>query len=144
MEYPEKCIKGMPNRNCYYIFEGSPVGSVELFCFSKNRCRGDGWIEESINWMDDELAIDLTLNQRKLNGELQFRAGIAILPHAELKSVKKRFFSILDYERRPKDDNPYHGNILLNSKINNTLKTHIRVLLGDKAEIKPREGNQAG
>ena len=139
MQYPKKCIKGMPNESCFYRFEGSLVASMNLFCFPKNAYRPDGWIEESINWMDDKHAIDLTLNQRKESGELHFRVGIAIVPHTELNRIKKRYFSFLHYERRPEPGNPYHGNVLLNSNLTPSQKSHIKALLADIAEIKPRE-----
>jgi hypothetical protein len=147
MPYPNECIKGIPNKDCFHILEDSYVANTNLFSFPKNRCRCDGWIEESINWMDDEHAIEITLNQKKQNGELQFKIGIAIIPRMELDRVKRRYAGILDYERRPIPEdlnhgvkaNPYHGNVLLKGDMFSSLKGQIRALLADRAEIRPRE-----
>ena len=147
MQYPDECIKGISNTNCFLMLGGSYVGSTNLFSFPQNRCRHDGWIEESINWNDDEYVVNRTLNQTKQNGELQFKIGIAIVPRAELDRVKKRYTGLLNYERDPIQEdfdsgteaNPYHGNVLLKGDITPSLKGQIRALLADGAEIRPRK-----
>ena len=116
MNYPKNSIKGIPN-NSY--FHAGTVGA-HLFYFKQiiddvAIVRDDGAAEESINWEDDECAIDFTLNQRKKNGDLQFGEGVAIIPRSELDRLSRlpAIRGLLSYERSPLDDNPYHGNLLL-------------------------------
>ena len=75
MNYPENSIKGIPNND--FLIEGGTVAS-HLFHFEQ--IRDDGEVEQSINWEDDESVIDFTLNQKKANGDLQFRAGLRYFP----------------------------------------------------------------
>ena len=110
MDYPENIIKGIPNKDC--LIEGRIVGS-NLFHF--NQPRDDGGVEQSINWEDDESVVDLTLNQRKADGELQFKEGVARLPRSEIDRLNERptISGLISYERSPLDGNPHHGNLLL-------------------------------
>ena len=123
MDFPKNCIKGIPNSA--FLGEDGTVGS-HLFYFKENHARGDGWIEQSVNWEDDGLAIAVTLGQRKGDGELQFKAGAAIIPRSEIDRLNRRplFRDLLSYERAPLEDNPYHGNLLLKEDVpKSTMKT---------------------
>ncbi len=139
MAYPDDCIKGIPNDDCVEVLGDSVVANIRLFCFPKNRCRPDGWIEESINWMDDEEALQFTLNQTRQTGELHFKTGAAVLRRVELDRVRKRYIGHLDYERAPLEDNPYHGNVLLKGGVAKHLVNQIRALLADAAEVRLQE-----
>jgi hypothetical protein len=115
MSYPEKCLRGIINES---FLEDGKVTSP-LFYFDNKHRRPDGWIELSINWHDDDNAIDSTLKQRRESGELKFKAGVAILPRKGLDEIKM-WDSIggrLAYERQPLSENKYHGNILLNHEV---------------------------
>ena len=114
MNYPKNSIKGIPNNN--FLIEGRTVAS-HLFHFEQTR--DDGGVEQSINWEDDESVIDFTLNQKKANGDLQFRAGVAILPRFEIDRLSRlpSIRELLLYERSPLDNNPYHGNLLLQANV---------------------------
>ena len=114
MNYPKNSIKGIPNND--FLIEGRTVAS-HLFDFKQ--IRDDGMVEQSINWEDDESVVDFTLNQRKENGDLQFRAGVAILPRSEIDRLSRlpTIRGLLSYERSPLDDNPYHGNLLLQANV---------------------------
>lgn len=111
MAFPDNCIRGIPNDQ--FISEEGTLGS-DLFYF-QDVDRGDGWREQSINWEDDEKAIGLTLAQTRDDGQLQFRAGAAILPRTEIDRINRQptVSDLLDYERDPINGNLYHGNILL-------------------------------
>jgi len=117
MSFPDNCIKGIPNSD-FLLADGSAAS--HLFYFKKEQARVDGWIEQSINWEDDDSAVEFTLNQRKENGEKQFKAGVAIVPRNEidrlgrLPTVDK---GILSYERQCLENNHYHGNILLQTNV---------------------------
>jgi hypothetical protein len=114
MSFPENCIRGIPNDD--YLTPDGPVGS-HLFHF-KLENSVDGWFQTSINWEDDDSAIALTLEQKKPDGTLQFKAGVAIVPTDEIDRLSKRptVRGLLSYERRPLPDNPFHGNLLLNER----------------------------
>jgi hypothetical protein len=112
MNFPYNCIKGIPNSN--FLLEDGSVGS-HLFYFKPEHAREDGWIEQSINWEDDESVIEFTLEQRREDGERQFRAGVVIVPREEIDGLNARptVNGVLSYERQRLENNPYHGNILL-------------------------------
>jgi hypothetical protein len=114
MAFPDSCLKGIPNDD--YIVEDGSVGT-HLFYFDEKHTRDDGWIEQSINWEDDDTVLELTLNQKKESGELQFRAGVAKISQIELNrlSTQPTVSGIFSYERRTLENNPYHGNLLLRS-----------------------------
>ena len=115
MAIPENCLKGIPN-DTFLIVDGT-VGS-HLFYFKAEDIRDDGWTEQSVNWEDDDYAVQLTLRQRKPSGELQFRGGAVVLPRQEIDRLNSRHTvrDLLSYERQPLEENPYHGNILLRAE----------------------------
>jgi len=127
MNYPENAIRGIPN-NSFLIEDGS-VGS-HLFYFKSEHARDDGWIEQSINWADNESVLEFTLRQTKEDGEIQFKAGVAIIPRQEIDRLNNRptINGLLSYERRPLDLNPYHGNLLL--KANLPKPTMVKIAAG--------------
>ncbi|NQS97962.1 MAG: hypothetical protein HQ591_05870 [candidate division Zixibacteria bacterium] len=117
IDYPDNCLKGIPNRD--FLF-GDGTIATHLFYFESEDAREDGWKEQSINWEDDESAIDFTLNQKK-DGDLQFKAGIAILPRKAIDRINRSPMvnGVLSYERKRTENNhnPYHGNILLKNDV---------------------------
>ena len=138
MEFPENCIRGIPNRD--FLTPGRLV-ATHLFYFSDD-ARDDGWIEQSINWQDDDQAIEFTLRQRKEDGQLQFRAGVAIVPRVELDRIRERSIhgSALSYERRALPDNPYHGNMLLRYDTDKAVMRQIAATLALYAQHIPAYG----
>ncbi len=112
MNYPENCIKGIPN-NSFLIEDGSVAS--HLFYFKKEHSREDGWIEQSINWDDNTFTIGLTFAQRKENGDLQFKVGAAKIPLEEIDRLSRQptVNGLLSYERQPLKNNPFHGNLLI-------------------------------
>jgi hypothetical protein len=116
MIYPENCIRGIPNSD--FLINDGAIGS-HLFYFKTEHKRDDGLIEQSINWEDDDTVIEFTLNQKKENGERQFKAGVAIIPREEIDRLSKRptIRDLVTYERQPLQNNPYHGNILLQANV---------------------------
>jgi len=116
MSFPINSLKGILNNS--YIVEGGTVSS-HLFFFDDKYIRDDRWIEQSINWQDDENAMTLTLDQKKDDGTYQFKAGVAILPRKEIDRLinKPNVNGKLSYERQAIKNNPYHGNLLILNEI---------------------------
>lgn len=114
MNFPNNSIKGIPNKD--FLIDGMTIGS-HLFYFSQPR--DDGKVEQSINWEDDDSVIGSTLSQEREDGSLQFNAGVAVLPRSEIDRLNKRpaIRGLLSYERSPLNDNPYHGNLLLQANV---------------------------
>lgn len=117
-EYPKEFLRGISNKD--FIQNGYVLASAFQF---DDQGRDDNKSEASINWLDDDGAIDVALKQRKDNGKLQFPAGLAKVDLEQVKlvlvSFPEDFFS---YERAPIDGNQYHGNLLMNSTLNKSFK----------------------
>lgn len=114
MNFPDNFLKGIPNKD--FIINNSSV-STHLFYFSQERV--DGSYEQSINWEDDDLALQFTLKQKKADNSLQFKYGVAKVPRTKLDELITRpaICGKLSYERDKLPENPYHGNILLGKDV---------------------------
>jgi len=115
MAYPNTFIRGISVRE--YLLEDGTV-SASAFDFSQ-KTREDGWKSFSINWEDDENAGRFTLGQRKENGDIQFKAGYVVIPREEIDHLNHQptVNGMLNYERQPLVDNPFHGNILARGNV---------------------------
>ena len=93
--------------------------------------------------MDDDQAIQFTMNQTKVDGSIHFKYGVAILPLNKIEELRNRpgFHAVLNYERQEKQDNPYHGNIIIRSGLHNHQKRLICAGLALGSEILTRDGN---
>ena len=115
MPYPDNCLRGIsvPDQ-----LEESGSVSTSAFNFS-DVVRDDGWKDLSINWEDDEGAGKAVLDQKKANGEIQFKVGYAIIPRKEIDHLinQPTVSGVLAYERQQLDDNSYHGNILIKGNL---------------------------
>lgn len=123
MDYPDNCLRGIPNSS--FLVEDGSVAS-HLFGFDRD-ARDDGWIEESINWEDDDNSINLMWSQKKEDGQRQFKIGVAVVPRSEIDRLSTRptVDGILSYERQPLEHNCYHGNLLLSSSVPKPTKRKI-------------------
>lgn len=117
-EFPDEFIRGISNKD--FIQNGLVLASAFQF---EDFGRIENMSEASINWIDDEGAVELALSQKKENGKLQFSVGVARL---ELETVKLFLRNIppgiFAYERAPLEDNIYHGNLLMDTRINKQLR----------------------
>ena len=114
MKYSDEFIRGIPNDT--YMCGEYP--NAQLFKeFRGNSLRNDNYEEISINWYDDEGALQLLLEQKKSgdSNDYQFKSGAAIVPCKSLDKIRRKpqIKGLLDYERREINGNKYHGNILL-------------------------------
>lgn len=135
-DYPSRFIKGIPHSQL--IDNG--IAAPDLYAFQDRDLREDGWIEQSINWHDDEKAVDFTLNQVKANGEIHFKAGVALVLTEDMERLKRRapYKDKVDYERNNKDDNPYHGNLLVFQTLSKRIRKALSAYLAVVSEIIPR------
>lgn len=137
MEYPDECIRGIVSPEWLIT---NDVASSAMYTF-KVGDRKDGWTESSINWRDDEKAVDLTLNLKNVDEEFRYKIGIAILPFSVLDMIRKNrgFTGLFNYERAPTEGNSYHGNLLLLDEMNPQLKKLVRSELAFRSQIHRRE-----
>jgi hypothetical protein len=141
MNYPTRFIRGIPNKS--FLVEERTVGS-QLYHFKREHVRDDGLIEESINWEDDSFAVKFSLKQRiEKSGkrELQFKAGVAIIDREDIDSLKNQVSvrGRLSYERQRLENNPYHGNLLLDKAIPTAIMKMIAAGLALVSRVIPRE-----
>lgn len=120
--FSEYFWRGIPNKD--FVSDGHVLALAFQF---EEANREDNYKELSINWADDDNALKKLLEQQKDNGKLQFAGGVTRL---SLSSVKMFFRSFIDskqfsYERKPIDDNDYHGNLLVSSDLNKQLRSQI-------------------
>lgn len=110
----------------YFIANGQVL--PDAFQFDKD-VREDGYREMSINWNDCEKALTIALNQKKENGKLQFKGGIANLKLSLVELILSDYIrqGQFSYERREVEGNPYHGNLL----VSHTLDKKIRSLISN-------------
>lgn len=120
-EIPEEFLRGISNKD--YIKNGHVMQAAFQF---DEVGRDDNMKEASINWLDDDGAITIAMNQRKENGRLQFVAGIARLDLSRVKlilaSLPEGLFS---YERAPNPENNYHGNLLVSNNADKQMRLMI-------------------
>ena len=114
MPYPEYCLKGIKAKDCI-----SDDGEIEAHLFEfKKRNDSEDW-RQSVNWQDDDLAIEFTLRQTKPDGTLLFKHGIVSVSRREIDRINSRpsINGVLSYERDQLPDNPYHGHLVLEARI---------------------------
>ncbi len=145
--YPAELLRGIANSNEQFVtVEGYPrAGAFEFDEYDPNS-RDDGFRELSINWLDDEGAIDVLLNQintRKNTPQFQggycrfSRLNLAIIFSSQIEG------GYLSYERRPIEEdrekgiraNKYHGNILLKNEVSRPMRTDIQAALATLAGL---------
>ena len=107
--YPKEFLRGIANKG--FIENGHVLYTAFQF---DDTGREDGNREASINWLDDDGAIALALNQRKENGKIQFSGGVARINLDYAKMILHNFSQVgFSYERAPLENNKFHGNLLL-------------------------------
>lgn len=117
-KYPDEFLRGIPNKD--FISDGQVLANAFQF---EDLSREDKQSELSINWLDDEGAIQVALDQRKANGKIQFVGGIARLKRSMVKLVLTNIRqNAVSYERDQLPGNPYHGNILIDSSIEKPIR----------------------
>lgn len=127
MEYSKYLLRGIPKDN--WVQDG--IITSAAFQFDDNHMK-DEWMAQSICWEDDDSVCSVMFQQRKKeNNDLQFKAGIARLPRESIHYINRLNIlkGIISYDREPLEDNPYHGNLLLNVISSKTQRRMISVQL---------------
>ena len=139
-QYPGDFWRGIPNKD--FISNGQVL--PDAFQFDKE-VREDGYRELSINWNDCQEALTIALNQRKENGKLQFRGGIANLKLSLVELILADYIKQeqFGYERREVEGNPYHGNLLishtLDKKIRSLISSGLALAAGTNITYQPED-----
>lgn len=120
--FPDEFWRGIANKE--FISQGHVLASAFQF---DEEIRVDNYKELSINWNDNAKALEKLLVQRKENGKLQFSGGAAKLSLSTVKQVLKSFIdeNQFNYERRPVEENEFHGNLLISADLNKQLRTQV-------------------
>ena len=117
-KYPDEFLRGIPNKD--FISDGQVLPNAFQF---EDLNRTDKKSELSINWLDDEGAIQVAIDQRKANGKIQFVGGVARLNRSMVQLVLTNIRqNAVSYERARLPENPYHGNILIDSSIEKPIR----------------------
>lgn len=120
-DFPQEFLRGLSNKD--FAMNGLVMASAFQF---DEADRDDGMLEASINWLDDDGAIEVALQQRKENGRIQFVGGVARIDIQLMKLILRSIPSdIFSHERAELPNNPYHGNLLLASSVNRQMKQMI-------------------
>ena len=120
--YAEHFWRGISNKD--FISDGHVLYTA--FQFDETD-RTDKCRELSINWDDDEGAVKKLLEQKKDNGNIQFRGGATKLSLAAVKIILKQYIDSkqFSYERRIVEGNDYHGNLLVSADLSKQLRNQI-------------------
>lgn len=120
--FPDEFWRGIANKE--FISQGHVLASAFQF---DEEIRVDNYKELSINWNDNAKALEKLLVQRKENRKLQFSGGAAKLSLPTVKQVLKSFIdeNQFNYERRPVEENEFHGNLLISADLNKQLRTQV-------------------
>jgi hypothetical protein len=124
MDYSEKILRGISDPSGINE-DGRPSAAAFQFVIVD---RTDGFEEASINWFDDEKALDILLNQRKEDtNALQFKGGVAILSKnwVDIMIKNPAGNGIINYERNELLNNKYHGNLLRLASLSKSQKIMI-------------------
>ena len=141
--YAEKMIRGISDPS--WVSDDG-YASASLFQFKESN-RLEGFLELSINWYDDEGALEQIFNQRKKDGGIQFKGGAAILSKKSVNSINKipQYIGTTHFDRDKLPDNRYHGNIMISSNlhkmarlgISHYLAMHVEDIIAPKFKTDP-------
>lgn len=128
MNVPDFLIRGISNTGD--ISEDNVVLSG-AFSFNDNSRDDEYGKELSINWYDDDGALKEAKNKKKINGESQFKAGLAMLDRTKIDYFFKDHIeqNRFNYERAILPENKYHGNLLINKAVKRPIQKIITASL---------------
>jgi hypothetical protein len=109
----KNCLKGLPTEDLIW----GKTFRWKAFKPPDSSNPINGWYKSSINWETDEVGdrpLRHLLDQTKLNGELQFKAGVVRVPCAAIDRiiVQHGIEDQFKYEEDPEKENEFHGNLM--------------------------------
>jgi len=123
--YPESLLRGI--RKAKWVDDG--VILADAFEPDERTDRKDGLLETSINWEDDEGALEQLLRQPAFRENGAARVRTAHVRYVARSAAGQRR---LDFERRPdpeQPDNEYHGNLLFVAMASKQIRRHLAAAL---------------
>lgn len=132
LDYPDNFIRGMSNKEQCISEEGFVLAGAFQFDAYDPKKNAE-YCELSINWCDDDDAIDTAFNQiNARTAQPQFTAGLAKNDRKMMEIFLKSYFieKFFSYEREPIEEdyqnsiqeNRYHGNLLLKHNVSKGVK----------------------
>ena len=133
MKVPESFYRGFSHQGCFTP-EGFITSEGFKFELSPGIVRSDTFEEASINWNDDEFALRVLCNQKsEKKQDIQFKYGYSELKISDVLLQLSPFLQYFDYERKPLQKNPYHGNLLIEKGVSGQTKKMMRDALATVA-----------
>lgn len=146
-EYPDEFYRGISSPNDITDSGYVTAGAFQFDAYDSQR--GDEYCELSVNWNDNEEALQVLLNQHKPQKEdKQFKGGYCKINRTLLNNMFKGYMDneTFSYERRPVEaseendyqENQYHGNLLMKNTIDKQVKKNIQHTLAFMAGLATR------
>lgn len=113
------------------LFRGFTVSAIQddgmlsASAFEFKEFDGRGIQECSVNWNDDAGSLLQIAAQKKENGQKQFKYGACQISRAVIDRMSGLAAAIaagFNYERKPVEGNPYHGNLLCKTELSRSGK----------------------
>ena len=132
-KFPDEFFRGITSNENITPEGYLMAGAFKFDSYNSDLRNGDGFCELSINWNDDEGAVQTILEQHKPGkAEKQFKEGYCVLQRNHLHLMFKQYIddNNFAYERKAVEAtkendnqaNPYHGNLLLKDSLNKNIK----------------------
>ena len=121
MDYPDNFLRGVSNSDLV----SSDGISAAAFQFDDKG--NQEWLEQSINWEDDDGSIVKLFKQKKDDVSIKFKVGALRVPRECMNYINRlpNTKDVLLCERIILDDNPYHGNLLLKRTTQKRIKRNV-------------------
>lgn len=143
-KYPEDFYRGISDSSAVDEFGYVQMGAFQFSNYDALGRNGDGFLELSINWNDDDGALAKLLTQKKEGQDIpQFNVGYCTIQTKDLQKIFRVYIRDrkFNYERRPIEkneaegieENPYHGNLLIHKDIDRPTKRNIQSTLATLA-----------
>lgn len=134
-EYPDEFYRGISSPSDITDSGYVTAGAFQFDQYDSQR--GDEYCELSVNWHDDDEALQVLLNQHKPKKEdKQFKGGYCKINRALLNNMFKVYMTdrTFSYERRPVaaveendyQENRYHGNLLMKNTLDKQVKKNMQ------------------
>ena len=133
--YPHNFLRGL--RRSDHI---DPDGYISAGAFRPNinkPRKEDGNYDISINWEDEEESITITLAD---TNNSRYGAARVALEAIYIVNKMPNCQDTVSFERKPKKNNPYHGNIIYAASIPKKVLTHVTHALALYAAHIPQRG----